>query len=71
VVAVVVFSLLRLAPAIRPPSSPVTTPPRRTWRPSARGSASIVRSRAFTIWVGRVVRGDFGESFFFKKQVSS
>ncbi len=23
----------------------------------------------FVIWIGRVVRGDFGESFFFKKQV--
>jgi peptide/nickel transport system permease protein len=24
----------------------------------------------FAIWVGRIVRGDFGESFFFKKQVA-
>jgi peptide/nickel transport system permease protein len=24
----------------------------------------------FAIWVGRVLRGDFGESFFFKKQVA-
>ena len=24
----------------------------------------------FVIWIGRVVRGDFGESFFFKKQVA-
>ena len=24
----------------------------------------------FVIWIGRIVRGDFGESFFFKKQVA-
>src|SRR5829696_4873052 len=24
----------------------------------------------FLIWIGRLARGDFGESFFFKKQVS-
>ena len=27
-------------------------------------------ARQFVIWIGRVVQGDFGESFFFKKQVA-
>jgi peptide/nickel transport system permease protein len=28
-------------------------------------------ARQFVIWIGRVVQGDFGESFFFKKQVAT
>src|SRR5215467_1057732 len=24
----------------------------------------------FVIWIGRILRGDFGESFFYKKQVA-
>jgi len=27
-------------------------------------------ARQFVIWIGRVIQGDFGESFFFKKQVA-
>src|SRR5204863_414451 len=71
VVAVVVFSLLRLAagdPAAiiagdNATSQDVAATPARLGldRPLA---------EQFAIWVGRVVRGDFGESFFFKKQVS-
>ena len=28
-------------------------------------------ARQFVIWIGRVIQGDFGESFFFKKQVAT
>ena len=71
VVAVVVFSLLRLT----------TGDPAAIIAGDNATSADVAAIRArlgldrpvveqFVIWIGRVVRGDFGESYFFKKQVS-
>ena len=71
VVAVIVFSLLRLAagdPAAIIAGDNATS-----------ADVAAIRTRLgldrpvaeqFVIWIGRVVRGDFGESYFFKKQVS-
>jgi peptide/nickel transport system permease protein len=71
VVAVVVFSLLRLAagdPAAIIAGDNATSQDVAAIR--ARLGLDRPLAEQFTIWVGRVVRGDFGESFFFKKQVS-
>jgi len=71
VVAVIVFSLLRFAagdPAAIIAGDNATS-----------ADVAAIRTRLgldrpvaeqFVIWIGRVVRGDFGESYFFKKQVS-
>ncbi len=71
VVAVVVFSLLRLTagdPAAIIAGDNATS-----------ADVAAIRTRLgldrpvaeqFVIWIGRVVRGDFGESYFFKKQIS-
>jgi len=71
VVAVVVFSLLRLTagdPAAIIAGDNATSQDVAAIR--ARLGLDRPLAEQFTIWVGRVVRGDFGESFFFKKQVS-
>src|SRR5256885_16999647 len=71
VVAVVVFSLLRLAAG--DPAAIIAGDNATSQDVAAiRGRLGLDRPLAeqFAIWVGRVVRGDFGESFFFKKQVS-
>ncbi len=71
VVAVVVFSLLRLAagdPAAIIAGDNATSQDVAAIR--ARLGLDRPLAEQFAIWVGRVVRGDFGESFFFKKQVS-
>ena len=71
VVAVVVFSLLRLAagdPAAVIAGDNATSQDVAAIR--ARLGLDRPLAEQFAIWVGRVVRGDFGESFFFKKQVS-
>ena len=71
VVAVVVFSLLRLAagdPAAVIAGDNATSQDVAAIRARLGLDRPLVEQ--FAIWVGRVVRGDFGESFFFKKQVS-
>src|SRR5438477_342021 len=71
VVAVVVFSLLRLTagdPAAVIAGDNATSQDVAAIR--ARLGLDRPLAEQFAIWVGRVVRGDFGESFFFKKQVS-
>src|SRR5204863_2607827 len=71
VVAVVVFSLLRLTagdPAANIAGDNATSQDVAAIR--ARLGLDRPLAEQFAIWVGRVVRGDFGESFFFKKQVS-
>jgi peptide/nickel transport system permease protein len=71
VVAVVVFSLLRLAagdPAAIIAGDNATSQDVAAIRARLGLDRPLVEQ--FTIWVGRVLRGDFGESFFFKKQVS-
>ena len=71
VVAVVVFSLLRLTagdPAAIIAGDNATSQDVAAIR--ARLGLDRPLAEQFAIWVGRVVRGDFGESFFFKKQVS-
>jgi peptide/nickel transport system permease protein len=71
VVAVVVFSLLRLAagdPAAIIAGDNATSQDVAAIRARLGLDRPLVEQ--FTIWVGRVMRGDFGESFFFKKQVS-
>ena len=71
VVAVVVLSLLRLAagdPAAIIAGDNATSQDVAAIR--ARLGLDRPLAEQFAIWVGRVVRGDFGESFFFKKQVS-
>src|SRR6202171_4101710 len=71
VVAVFVFSMLRLPPA--DPASSIAG--------AAATSQDIVEIRQklgldrpivtqFFIWLGHVLSGDFGESFFYKKQVA-
>ena len=71
VVAIVVFLLLRLT----------TGDPAAIIAGDNATSADVEMIRArlgldrpipeqFVIWIGRVVRGDFGESFFYKKQVA-
>ena len=72
VVAVLVFSMLRLTPG----------DPAAIIAGAAGTSQDIVDIRArlgldrsivaqFFVWIGHVLTGDFGESFFFKKQVAS
>jgi peptide/nickel transport system permease protein len=71
VVAVVVFSLLRLAagdPAAIIAGDNATSQDVAAIRARLGLDRPLVEQ--FTIWVGRALRGDFGESFFFKKQVS-
>ena len=71
VVAVVVFSLLRLTagdPAAIIAGDNATSQDVAAIR--ARLGLDRPMVEQFVIWVGRVVRGDFGESFFFKKPVS-
>src|SRR4029453_3956849 len=71
IVAVFVFAMLRLTPG--DPASIIAG--------AAATSQDIVDIRAklgldqpiftqFFVWVGRLFTGDFGESFFFKKQVA-
>jgi len=71
VVAVLVFSMLRLTPG----------DPAAIIAGAAATSQDIVDIRQklgldrpivtqFAIWIGRVLTGDFGESFFYKKQVA-
>lgn len=71
VVAVVVFSLLRLAagdPAAIIAGDNATSEDVTAIRARLGLDRPVVEQ--FVIWIGRVVRGDFGESFFFKKPVS-
>ncbi|MEP6941680.1 MAG: ABC transporter permease [Betaproteobacteria bacterium] len=71
IVAILVFSMLRLTPG----------DPAAIIAGAAATSQDIVDIRArlgldrsifaqFFVWIGNVVRGDFGESFFFKKPVA-
>jgi peptide/nickel transport system permease protein len=71
VVAVLVFSLLRLAagdPAAIIAGDNATSADVAAIR--ARLGLDRPVAEQFVIWIGRVVRGDFGESYFFKKQIS-
>jgi len=71
VVAVVVFSLLRLTagdPAAIIAGDNATSADVAAIR--ARLGLDRPVAEQFVIWIGRVVRGDFGESYFFKKQIS-
>ena len=72
IVAVLVFSMLRLTPG----------DPAAIIAGAAATSQDLVDIRArlgldrsivaqFLLWIGHVLTGDFGESFFFKKQVAS
>jgi peptide/nickel transport system permease protein len=72
VVAVVVFSLLRLTtgdPAAIIAGDNATSADVEAIREKLRLDRPLVEQ--FVTWIGNVVRGDFGESFFFKRQVSS
>lgn len=71
VVAVVVFSLLRLTtgdPAAIIAGDNATSQDVAAIRAKLGLDRPIAQQ--FVIWLGNVVRGDFGESFFFKKQVA-
>jgi peptide/nickel transport system permease protein len=71
VVAVVVFMLLRLTtgdPAAIIAGDNATSQDVAAIREKLGLDQPIARQ--FVIWIGNVVRGDFGESFFFKKPVS-
>jgi len=71
VVAVFVFLLLRLTggdPAAIIAGDSATTQQVAEIRVKLGLERPIIEQ--FVIWVGRIVRGDFGESFFFKKQVA-
>ncbi len=71
VVAVLAFLLLRLAggdPAAIIAGDSATTQQVAEIRAKLGLEQPIVQQ--FVIWIGRVLRGDFGESFFFKKQVA-
>jgi peptide/nickel transport system permease protein len=71
VVAVVVFLLLRLTtgdPAAIIAGDNATSQDVAAIREKLGLDQPIARQ--FVIWIGNVVRGDFGESFFFKKPVS-
>jgi peptide/nickel transport system permease protein len=72
IVAILVFSMLRLTPG--DPASIIAG--------AAATAADVEGIRAklgldrpiveqFLIWIGNILRGDFGESFFFKKTVAS
>jgi peptide/nickel transport system permease protein len=71
VVAVVVFMLLRLTtgdPAAIIAGDNATSQDVAAIRERLGLDRPLVEQ--FVIWIGRLLRGDFGESFFFKKQVS-
>lgn len=71
VVAIVVFMLLRLTvgdPAAIIAGDNATSQDVAAIRARLGLDRPLVEQ--FVIWIGRVLRGDFGESFFFKKQVS-
>src|SRR5438105_15965445 len=71
VVAVIVFSLLRLTagdPAAIIAGDNATSADVAAIRAHLGLDRPLVEQ--FVIWLGRTLRGDFGESFFFKKQVS-
>jgi len=71
VVAVFVFLLLRLTggdPAAIIAGDSATTQQVAEIRVKLGLERPIIEQ--FAIWVGRILRGDFGESFFFKKQVA-
>jgi peptide/nickel transport system permease protein len=71
VVAVFVFLLLRLTggdPAAIIAGDSATTQQVAEIRVKLGLERPIVQQ--FAMWVGRIVQGDFGESFFFKKQVA-
>ncbi len=70
VVAVLAFLLLRLSgdPAAIIAGDSATTQQVAEIRVRLGLERPIVQQ--FAIWIGRVLRGDFGESFFFKKQVA-
>ena len=71
VVAVFVFLLLRLTggdPAAIIAGDSATTQQVAEIRVKLGLERPIVEQ--FALWVGRIVQGDFGESFFFKKQVA-
>jgi peptide/nickel transport system permease protein len=71
VVAVIVFMLLRLTtgdPAAIIAGDNATSQDVAAIREKLGLERPIVRQ--FAIWIGNVLRGDLGESFFFKKQVS-
>ena len=71
VVAIFVFLLLRLSggdPAAIIAGDSATTQQVAEIRVKLGLERPIVEQ--FAIWIGRVLRGDFGESFFFKKQVA-
>jgi peptide/nickel transport system permease protein len=71
VVAVVVFSLLRLTagdPAAIIAGDNATSADVAAIRTRLGLDRPLVEQ--FVIWIGRVVRGDFGESYFFKRPVS-
>jgi ABC-type microcin C transport system permease subunit YejB len=72
IVAVLVFSMLRMTPG--DPASIIagaaaTTADVAGIREKLGLDRPIVEQ--FGIWIGNVLRGDFGESFFFKKTVAS
>jgi len=71
VVAVVVFLMLRLTtgdPAAIIAGDSATAQDVAAIRSKLGLDQPIARQ--FVIWITRVLQGDFGESFFFKKQVS-
>jgi peptide/nickel transport system permease protein len=71
VVAIVVFMLLRLTtgdPAAIIAGDNATSQDVAAIRAHLGLDRPLVEQ--FVIWLGRLLRGDFGESFFFKKQVS-
>ncbi|HEY3101814.1 MAG TPA: ABC transporter permease [Methylomirabilota bacterium] len=71
VVTVVVFSLLRLTagdPAAIIAGDNATSADVAAIRANLGLDRPLVEQ--FVIWLSRILRGDFGESFFFKKQVS-
>src|SRR5260370_34564328 len=71
VVAVVVFSLLRLTAG--DPAAIIAGDNASSQQVAEiRAKLGLERpiAQQFVIWLGNVLRGDFGESFFFKKQVS-
>src|SRR5919198_5655723 len=72
VVAVVVFSMLRLTagdPAAIIAGDNATSQDVAAIRTKLGLDRPIAEQ--FVIWIARVVRGDFGESFFFKKPVAT
>src|SRR5437870_4903990 len=71
VVAVVVFMMLRLTtgdPAAIIAGDSATSQDVAAIR--VRLGLERPIAQQFIIWIGRVMHGDFGESFFFKKQVA-